>query len=104
MIGVLILIALKYIDWRIPLMYLLTTVVLVVVLGDPLAYVFTGSYLLGVFFIATETSTSPVTKNGRLLYVITSYSIHYTKLYELFFNGNRLISAIAFCFIFFESA
>lgn len=87
MIGVLILIAIKYIDWRIPLMYLLTTVVLVVVLGDPLAYVFTGSYLLGVFFIATETSTSPITKNGRFIYGVACGIL--TVVYG-YFTGNYI--------------
>lgn len=68
MIGVLVLIAKKYVDWKIPLAYLLTTVILVILLGDPLAYIITGTYLLGVFFIATETSTSPITRNGRFVY------------------------------------
>jgi electron transport complex protein RnfD len=68
MIGVLFLIAKKYVDWKIPLAYFLTTAILVVLLGDPLSYIITGSFLLGVFFIATETSTSPITKNGRFAY------------------------------------
>ena len=87
MIGVLYLIARKYIEWRIPLMYLLTTVVLVVLFGDPLSYVFTGSFLLGVFFIATETSTSPITKNGRLVYGVACGFL--TVIYG-YFTGNYI--------------
>ncbi|MCQ1536290.1 RnfABCDGE type electron transport complex subunit D [Methanosarcina sp. KYL-1] len=87
MIGVLYLIARKYIEWRIPLTYLLTTVLLVVLLGDPLSYVFTGSFLLGVFFIATETSTSPITRNGRLVYGIACGFL--TVIYG-YFTGNYI--------------
>lgn len=79
------LIAVKYIEWRIPVSYFLTTVILAVVLGDPLSYVITGTFLLGVFFIATETVTTPVTKNGRIVYGILCGVL--TVLYG-YFSGN----------------
>lgn len=81
----LVLIARKYIEWRIPLSYFLTTVVLGLVLGDPLSYIVQGTFLLGVFFIATETATSPVTKNGRIVYGILCGLL--TVLYG-YFSGN----------------
>jgi H+/Na+-translocating ferredoxin:NAD+ oxidoreductase subunit D len=80
-----ILILVKYIEWRIPLSYLLTTVILALVLGDPLAYVVSGTFLLGVFFIATETVTSPVTQNGRIVYGILCGFL--TVIYG-YFSGN----------------
>lgn len=101
MIGVLYLIARKYIEWRIPFTYLLTTVVLVILLGDPLSYVFTGSFLLGVFFIATETSTSPITRSGRIFYGIACGFLtviygYYTGNYiEGTFYGLLLANAIS---------
>lgn len=70
LIGVLYLIHKKYIEWRIPLSYLLTTIVLAVVLGEDLSYVITGLLLLSVFILATDSTTSPVTKNGRIIYGI----------------------------------
>lgn len=80
-----ILILVKYIEWRIPLSYLLTTVILALVLGDPLAYVVSGTFLLGVFFIATKTVTSPVTQNGRIVYGILCGFL--TVIYG-YFSGN----------------
>ncbi|MCL7412579.1 MAG: RnfABCDGE type electron transport complex subunit D [ANME-2 cluster archaeon] len=70
LIGVLYLIRKKYIEWRIPLSYLLTTLVLAVVLGEDLSYVITGLLLLSVFILATDSPTSPVTKDGRIIYGI----------------------------------
>lgn len=80
-----ILILIKYMEWRVPLAYFLTTVILAVVLGDPLSYIVTGTFLLGVFFIATDTVTSPVTKNGRIIYGILCGVL--TVLYG-YFSGN----------------
>ncbi len=36
--------------------------------GDILFHLFTGGLMLGVFFMATDTVTSPLTRKGRLLY------------------------------------
>jgi electron transport complex protein RnfD len=87
MIGVLYLIAKRYVDWKIPLAYFLTTVVLVILLGDPLSYIITGSFLLGVFFIATETSTSPITIKGRYIYGVVCGFL--TVIYG-YFTGNYI--------------
>lgn len=67
-IGGLYLIYKKYIDWRIPSSFVVTTVVMALLLGEDLSYVITGMLFLGVFILATETATSPITKNGRFIY------------------------------------
>ncbi|MBU4075831.1 MAG: RnfABCDGE type electron transport complex subunit D [Euryarchaeota archaeon] len=67
-IGGVYLIYKKYIDWRVPSSYLFTTIVLALVIGEDLSYVITGMLFLGVFILATETATSPITKNGRFIY------------------------------------
>ncbi|MDD4749169.1 MAG: RnfABCDGE type electron transport complex subunit D [Methanosarcinaceae archaeon] len=83
----LILIATKFIEWRIPLSYFLTTVILALFLGEDPSYIMQGTFLLGVFFIATETATTPVTKNGRLVYGILCGVLTITYGY---FAGNYL--------------
>lgn len=96
LIGVAYLIRKKYIEWRIPLSYLSTTIVLAVVLGEDLSYVITGMLLLCVFILATDTTTSPVTKDGRVIYGILcgaltiiygyfSYNYGLGALYTVFF-------------------
>lgn len=67
-IGGLYLIYKKYIDWRIPLLYLSSTIVVAVILGEELSYVMTGMLFLGVFILAPDPTTSPITKNGRIIY------------------------------------
>ncbi len=67
-IGGLYLIYKKYIDWRIPLFYLSSTIIMAVILGEELSYVLTGMLFLGVFILAPDPTTSPITKNGRIIY------------------------------------
>ena len=67
-IGGLYLIYKKYIDWRIPLLYLSSTIIMAVILGEELSYVLTGMLFLGVFILAPDPTTSPITKNGRIIY------------------------------------
>ncbi len=65
------LIALRVIDWRIPLAYLLTTFVFSAILGaDPLFQLLGGSLMLAAFFLATDWVTSPLTHKGKLLFGI----------------------------------
>lgn len=95
-IGGVYLIYKKYIDWRIPSSFIITTVVMALLIGEDLSYVITGMLFLGVFILATETATSPITKNGRLIYgllcgVLTviygfiSYNYVVAVLYAVFF-------------------
>ncbi len=69
LLGGAILLAKRIIDWRIPAGYIGTMALLSWVFGsDPLFNVLAGGLLLGAFFMATDYVSSPMTKNGRLLY------------------------------------
>lgn len=77
-IGGIYLVARKIIDYRIPFYYLMTFSVLIILLGGHgfdykflLAHLFGGGILLGAFFMATDYVTSPITKNGRIIFGIT---------------------------------
>jgi electron transport complex protein RnfD len=66
----------RIIDWRIPVAYIGTVLVLSWVAGgteglfsgNVLFHVFSGGLLLGAIFMATDMVTSPVTPNGRLIF------------------------------------
>jgi electron transport complex protein RnfD len=67
--GGLFLIAIRIVDWRIPLGYIGTVAVLSWAFGsDPIFNVLAGGVVLGAFFMATDYVTSPITKNGRLVF------------------------------------
>ena len=78
LIGGIILIILKYADWRIPLSYIGTVFVFSGALWlinpeiypNPLFMVFSGGLILGAFFMATDMVTSPVTPLGTWIYGI----------------------------------
>lgn len=68
------------IEWRIPLFYIGTVFVLTAVFGPikgsgfspmlPFFHIFSGGLMLGAFFMATDYTTSPLSKNGRIIYAI----------------------------------
>jgi len=61
----------KIIDWRIPLSYLGTVAVLMVLLRqDPLFHLLVGGLMLGAFFMATDYVTTPITAKGRVVFGI----------------------------------
>lgn len=67
--GGLFLIAVRIVDWRIPLGYIGTVGALSWAFGsDPIFNVLAGGVVLGAFFMATDYVTSPITKNGRLVF------------------------------------
>ncbi len=68
MIGALYLLYKKYIDWRIPLSFISIIALSVLLLRINLSSIFTGALILGVFFLATDHSTTPVTKIGRFIF------------------------------------
>jgi electron transport complex protein RnfD len=72
LIGALFLIIVRVVDWRIPLSYLGTVIVLALVLPDnhltPWFHVFAGGIILGAFFMATDYATSPITAKGRVIF------------------------------------
>ena len=69
LIGGVFLIAKRYIDWRTPVSYIGTVAVLAFALGqDPLFHILAGSLFLGAFFMATDYVTTPITRNGRIIF------------------------------------
>lgn len=69
LIGAVFLLALRVIDWRIPLGYLGTLAVLALLAGhDPVLHLLSGGVLLGAFFMATDYVTTPVTPGGRFFF------------------------------------
>lgn len=70
-LGGLYLIASRVIDWRIPVGYVGTVAILIAITGrDPLFYALAGGLLLGAFFMATDYTTSPMTRKGKLVYAL----------------------------------
>jgi electron transport complex protein RnfD len=61
----------KYANWRIPAAVLSTMAVVAVLRGqNPLFYIFSGSAILGAFFMATDPVTSPKSDQGRWIFGI----------------------------------
>ena len=74
LIGAAYLLFRKVISWRIPVTYILTFVIFMILFGGKgldvnflLGHVLGGGLLLGAFFMATDYSSSPITRNGKLL-------------------------------------
>lgn len=74
-LGLVILLAKKVITWHIPVSIIATVFVLSGALhianpmyADPVAEVLSGGLLLGAIFMATDYVTSPMSKNGQLVY------------------------------------
>jgi electron transport complex protein RnfD len=71
LIGGLSLIALRIIDWRIPLAYIGTVTLLALALGqDVIFHILAGGLMLGAFFMATDYVTSPITGRGKIIFGI----------------------------------
>ncbi|MGJ0846069.1 RnfABCDGE type electron transport complex subunit D [Tissierella praeacuta] len=72
LIGALYLIIRKVINWKIPVVYIGTTTILLLVLGvetNQLIYhILGGGLILGAFFMATDYSTTPVTPLGQIIF------------------------------------
>lgn len=76
--GGLLLLTLKYADWRIPLSYIGTVFLFSGLLWlvspnhypDPFFMIFSGGLMLGAFFMATDMVSSPVTPMGTWIYGI----------------------------------
>jgi electron transport complex protein RnfD len=82
--GGLVLAGLRLIAWRIPVAMLTTLALLAAAcydggssrsLGSPLYQLFTGSTMLGAFFIATDPVTHPATPRGQLLFGVLAGTI-----------------------------
>jgi electron transport complex protein RnfD len=72
LIGALYLIIRHVIDWKIPVFYIGTTFVMLILLGvdaELLPYhILGGGLILGAFFMATDYASSPVTPLGRIIF------------------------------------
>jgi len=77
-VGGLVLVFTKYIDWRVPVLMIGTVAALAGVLhlvdpllyASPLAHVFAGGLMLGAWFMATDMVTSPLAPRGRAAFAI----------------------------------
>jgi Na+-translocating ferredoxin:NAD+ oxidoreductase subunit D len=65
----------KIISWHIPVVYIVTVYILTFVLGrngfmsgNALYEILAGGLILGAFFMATDYTTSPITKKGQLIF------------------------------------
>lgn len=78
-VGGLLLIVLKIVNWEIPATYLASFALFMWVFdgmpyggglfsGDVLFHLFTGGLMLGALFMATDMVTSPLTRRGRIIF------------------------------------
>ncbi len=103
LIGAAYLLIRRVISWRIPVMYLATFTVFMGLFGGhgfDLTYLAAqlcgGGLMLGVFFMATDYTTSPITPNGRLLYGVVLGLV--TGIFRIWSGSAEGVSyAIIFC-------
>lgn len=101
LIGAIYLLVKKVITLHIPGTYILTFAVMVFLFGGmdihyTLAQVCSGGLIFGAFFMATDYVTSPVTKNGRILFGILLGVL--TAVFRLWGGSAEGVSyAIIFC-------
>lgn len=73
-IGGLYLIIRKVISWKTPVIYIATTVVMLLLLGVDTSlipyHILGGGLILGAFFMATDYSSTPVTPKGKIIFAI----------------------------------
>ena len=68
LLGGIYLIARGIIDWVLPVSYIAVVFVLAYLFGhDGLYEIMNGGLMLGAFFMATDYTTSPMTRKGRLV-------------------------------------
>lgn len=89
LIGAAILLATKVIDFRIPLTYIGSFLVFILIFGGHgldanflLGHLFGGGLMLGAWFMATDYVTTPITKTGQLIYGVILGVL--TGLFRLF--------------------
>ena len=74
LIGAVYLLIRKVIRWEIPVFYIATTCVVLLIFGvstDLLIYhILGGGLILGAFFMATDYSTTPITRKGKIIFAI----------------------------------
>ncbi|MCE5201223.1 MAG: RnfABCDGE type electron transport complex subunit D [Synergistaceae bacterium] len=73
LIGFGILLYKDIVDWHIPVVYIATVAALSAVFGraaGPLYEIFTGGLFLGAIFMATDYTTSPMTRKGQVIFAL----------------------------------
>lgn len=77
LIGGLILIYKKYVDWVVPVCMIGTVGVLTWIFGphglftgDPLFHMMAGGLMIGAFFMATDMVTTPITRKGKVIFAV----------------------------------
>lgn len=103
LIGAIYLFAKKVITWRIPITYIVTFAVFVLIFGGKgfdanflLGHLFGGGLMLGAFFMATDYVTSPVTLRGQVIFGIALGLL--TGIFRIFGSTQEGVSyAIIFC-------
>jgi len=69
LVGAVILLTFRIIDWKVPLVYIGTVALGSFLLGEDVAFqVLAGGLMIGAFFMATDYATSPVTGYGRMIF------------------------------------
>ncbi|MCI8719452.1 MAG: RnfABCDGE type electron transport complex subunit D [Lachnospiraceae bacterium] len=103
LIGAVYLLVKKIIDYRIPLYYLLSFVICMILFGGHgfspeflAAQICGGGLILGAFFMATDYATSPITPVGRIVFGILLGIL--TAVFRVFGpNAEGVSYAIIFC-------
>jgi len=68
LIGGGLLLGLRVMNWRIPVIYVGVVSLLALAFGqDPLFHILAGGLMLGAFFMATDYVTSPLTNRGKMI-------------------------------------
>ena len=78
LLGATYLIYKRYIDWRIPISYIVTVAIIGwmfggktgLFTGNMLFQIFSGGLILGAFFMATDMVTTPLSKKGHVIFGI----------------------------------
>ncbi|MCI2424476.1 RnfABCDGE type electron transport complex subunit D [Candidatus Acetothermia bacterium] len=71
LISGIILIATGLIKWQVPLFFIGTVAGFSFILGqNPLFHILAGGLMLGAFFMVTDYVTTPLTTNGRIIFVL----------------------------------
>lgn len=103
LIGAIYLLAKKIITWRIPITYLVSFMIFVLIFGGQgfdlnyfLTHLFGGGLMLGAFFMATDYVTSPITMKGQLVFGVSLGLL--TGIFRIFGSSAEGVSyAIIFC-------
>lgn len=111
LIGAAVLFARKIISWEIPAAYLATFSLLIWIFGglrfgngyfsgDVFFHIFTGGLILGVFFMATDMVTSPLTRKGMLIFGVgCGFLTFLIRIYGSFPEGVSLAIIIMNIFV-----